>query len=180
MRKGWGLLVALALLVPVGMTAAAPAGAAGGGCTKISGFVGFSPGLPIIGSKATVTPTITLSNVISGCTGSGVKSATSTVKAKSTVGLNCANAASVLAKASIGKTIEVWNTKATSTVTGTLGPVKGHTDELKLTSKVTAGLFKGTTTIATLKLAALLPAGACAKQPLAKLTFASTGKIITK
>jgi hypothetical protein len=178
-HKALGLLFALSLALPIGVLAATPAGAAGAGCTKISGSVTFSPGLPISSSKATVKPTITESVVSSGCTGGGVKSGTTSVKAKSTAGLNCSNIASALGKTT-GTVTEVWNTKATSTLLATLSPVKGQTTQLKLTTKVTAGLFKGTTTTAILALNGVAPTGACTKVPLTKLIFGSVGKVSTK
>ncbi len=98
MRKTAGVLCAMALLIPAGVSAAAPAGAAGASCTKITGSATFSPALPITKSKVTAKPTITTSSTISGCTGGGVKSGTTTLKTKSTVGLNCANVASAIRK----------------------------------------------------------------------------------
>jgi len=167
----------MSMLIPIGAMVAVPAGAAGAGCTKITGSASFSPALPV--TKATVKPTITNSSVISGCTGGGVKSGTATLISKSTAALNCANIAAAIGKSPPSTETEVWNTKATSTVLVTLSAVKGSSSESKLTSKVTAGLFKGTTTTAILKLTGALPTGACTKVGLKEITFASVGKITT-
>ncbi|MGO9876298.1 MAG: hypothetical protein ACLPVY_21195 [Acidimicrobiia bacterium] len=180
MRRAAGLMFAMALLIPAGVSAAPAAGAAGASCTKITGTATFSPALPVTTSKLTVKPTITTSSTISGCTGGGVKSGTTTQKTKSTVGLNCANVATAIAKSPPSTETEIWNTKAKSTVLVSLSAVKGSTTESKLTSKVTAGLFKGTTTTATLELTGALPKkGACSTAALNAILFGSVGKIVT-
>jgi hypothetical protein len=183
MRKVGGVLLAVAMVLPLGLIAS-PAGAAGGtSCATASGKATFKPPLPPLTSKTTVLGTFTAVGTLGKCVGGGVTSAHSTLTSvKGKTGSNCKSIATP-AKAgthtATGNGKITWNTGATSTVTWVLDPIKGKSAiNQKLTAKVTVGLFKGMTqTISTVY---AIPAGACGSKPLSFVTYKQTSPAVIK
>ena len=177
--RGTRLLLVMSLLVPVGVAAAEPAGAVlpHATCTKLSGFQTYTPALPKLGVATKVTATASAVANITGCTG-GVASGTST--SKTTYIGNC----TTLLTAKVGTVIKgtatiKWNTGKTSIVTTTLTTLtmpSAAGSSVKLVSKVTLGLFKGSTSTVTLKVTA--PAGSCTATGLSKYTFVNSSKFV--
>lgn len=180
MRKTLGLLFAASLLVPVGVIAAGPAGAAAKvpTCKTLSGKQTYSPALPKIGVATKVNSNVTTTANIGGCTGGGVTSGKSS--SKSVYKGNCttlvthkgATKGSATIKWSNGKTSSV-STSLTTTSKPGASPVLAT-----LVSKFTAGAFKGTTS--TVHLKATPPKDACTKKSLTGYVFVNVGKFVTK
>jgi hypothetical protein len=84
MRKVGGVLLAVAMVLPLALIAS-PGGAAGAGqtCSKLTGTVTFAPPLPKIGSTKKVVTTFSVKGgKLTGCTGPGGASGTVTLTAK--------------------------------------------------------------------------------------------------
>jgi hypothetical protein len=185
MRKSLGVLLASAsLLLPIAI-GASPAGAAGGTkCATTSGVATFSPPLPPLGSKATVTGSFTAIGTVGKCVGGGVTTGhTKFVSVKTTTGSNCTTLitgkdTNGKVSASITGTLTTtWNTGATSTAKVTLAAVKGKSTERNVTGPITAGLFKGMKTSGVVTYA--VPAGFC-KTALKSLKYSQVGATVIK
>ena len=143
MRKIPGILLAVAMLLPVGAIAAAPAGSATTGltCTKLTGTVTWSPAVPL-GSKPKAASAVTLKATLAGCTGtkgiaSGVIILPTIPKAAPQ---NCTSLVTTPPKLTrTGGSIK-WNNKAKSTL-GTLTLTPAGALTYKATAKVTKGQF---------------------------------------
>ena len=147
MRKLSGVLFAVAMVLPLGIVGAAPAGAAGGTvCASASGSATFNPPLPILTSKATVKGNLVAIGTLGKCVGGGVTSAhTKFTSTKSTTGSNCTTLITFnpKAKPTMGTEVITWNNGKTSTVALQLHQVKGKPTQTTVTGTITAGLFKG-------------------------------------
>jgi hypothetical protein len=181
MRKFAGVLLAAALMLPVGLMAS-PAGAAAAKptCKTLSGNASFSPALPKIGSATKVKPTITVKGgKLGGCTGGGVSSAVVGATLKFGVANNCASLLAPGGTTSTTGTVSiVWNTKATSTAKVTLPGVKGKPTTFTLMGSITTGLFKGSklSVVATFK-----PLnGGCTKGALTSVSFTNNSALTIK
>jgi hypothetical protein len=179
MRKTLGLLCAAALMLPVVMLTAQPAGAAGGTtCKTFTGTATFNPPLPPLGSTQKVKGTVTVTGKESGCAGGGVASATVTGKsAPATTGSNCTTLAT--SKTGTKFTLNTkWNNGKTSTTTLTSTPTKNPTIQT-IAGTVTAGLFKGSHLSTVVQYT--LPKGACsAGHPLKTVTLKNTKPLVIK
>jgi len=186
MRKLAGVLVAVALVVPAGIMAAAPAGAAGGiTCKTSAGTATFAPALPPIGSKTLVKGTLNAAGTVGKCTGSpGVTSGkTKFTSPKGKTGANCTTLASPdpKSKGTVGTIVITWNNKQTSTAkVFTIKQVsKKDPTHATTTGKITAGLFVGMSISGTVKYT--LPKGACsAGHPLSKVTYSASKPFVIK
>jgi len=137
LRKVFGFTMAIALLAPMGVLAAGPAGAATGtSCKSVAGSVTVAPGL----TDKLLPQVITFNLPVKGCTGGGVKSGTVKGTDKVTKPGDCKTLGTPGPPQKITGTI-TWNTKATSTFSAST-TTKGLT--FTITGSVTAGLFKGT------------------------------------
>ena len=166
MRMLARVAVATALLVPAGaMIATQSANAApnaGTSCKTQAGVANISPGLETTPRANTITSTTT----ISGCVGGGVTGGTS----KSVVKLPSTSSCSSLTKVGTMTLTETvtWNTKVTSTISGTEKSNYPAFEEATITGKVTAGLFKGLNVTTTVKFS--LSKGSCTNaSPLTQL-----------
>jgi len=149
MRVPLKLLMAAALLAPVGMVAssATTAGAAGGtSCAHSSGVATFTPPLPKLGSSQTVVPIITVKGAkVTNCVGGGVTSGTF----KSKVTFHDATNCEILLSGNpspnppTGKIITTWNTGQQSTGKIKLLPVTNQPTETHVKGVVKLGLFAG-------------------------------------
>jgi hypothetical protein len=180
MRKVAGALFAVAIVLPVGLMAS-PSGAVGGtSCKTVSGAAAFSPALPKLGNATMVLSTVTAKGAkVGGCVGGGVKSASASLTAKFSKPGNCTTLAQAgSTNPTKGKGTWTWNSTKKSTIALTLTGVKGAPTHAKLAGTVTAGLFKG------LKLSGLvayaIPAGACTKTALTKVTFKQLSPLVIK
>ena len=132
--------MAIALLVPLGVMTAGPAGAAGGTtCKPASGTVKLSPGL----TTTAKVQTITINLPVSGCVGGGVTSGVFKGSLKTT-------AISIKTFAAGGPPLKLaatitWNTKATSTLAATSTTKIGKTITSTVNGKITKGLFANLT-----------------------------------
>jgi hypothetical protein len=186
MRKVGGLLLAAALMLPVAMISASPAGAAGGvSCATAAGTATFKPALPPIGSTAKVKGTLSAAGTLSKCTGApGVTSAkTKFTSPKSTTGANCTTLSSPdpKSKGTVGTIVITWNNKKTSTAKVFTIKQVSKKDPVHATTKgkITAGLFVGKSITGTVLYS--LPKGACsAGHPLAKVTYKGTKPFVIK
>ncbi|MGO9876608.1 MAG: hypothetical protein ACLPVY_22770 [Acidimicrobiia bacterium] len=182
MRRIAGLLLAAAMVLPVGLVASA-AGAAGGTvCATTAGTATFTPPLPILSSKATVAGTLSAVGTVGKCAGGGVTSGHTTFKqtVKSTTGSNCTTLAkpSPTSKGTVGTLTITWNTGKTSTATSFAIKQTKLVTTATTTGKITAGLFVGSTVTGTVKYT--LPKGACSAKPLATVTYAQAGNFTIK
>jgi len=173
MRKMSGLMLVVAMMVPIGVIGAGPAGAVGGTvCAAAAGTATFTPPLPILTSKTKVFGNLVAIGTLGKCVGGGVTSAhTKFTSTKSTTGSNCTTLITYnpTAKPTMGTEVITWNTGKTSTVALQLHQVKGHATETTVTGTVTAGLFKGSHQTGSLTYTPQ-PNG-CSKVPLKTVTY---------
>jgi len=167
--------MAAALLVPVGVLTAGPAGAAGGtSCKTVTGTATITPGLGTTPKNQTIAST----SAISGCTGGGVTKGTGKAKNLTPNG-TCSGLAKTGTKSAITETI-TWNTGKTSTLTGSTltGPKAG---EATITLKVTAGLFVGLHGSQIIAFAIAKGGGGCTNaSPLKELTVKQVTAFVIK
>jgi hypothetical protein len=178
MRKVGGMLLAVAMLLPVGL-AASPAGAAGGTTCKANvGSSTFKPALPPLSSKATVNSTTAGVGTITGCSGGGVTGGTFKSLFKYTA-YNCTKLLAYNPTPRVGTITTTWSNHQTSTGSLTLHAIKGNITKVNVTGTISAGLFKGLklTTSFTFGLATT---GGCTKVALAKVTIKSASPIVIK
>jgi hypothetical protein len=183
MRKVFSLLGALALLVPLGVTLAGPAGAAGPlppTCKTFAGTETWSPALPALSSSTKVNSTVKLSATLTGCSGvAGITSGTSSATSKITA-QNCTTTVAAAGKGAKSTGVIKWNNGKTSTSADVLtlkSPVGVSPATFQLVAKYTAGLGVGHTTTTTISV--VLNKDACLKTPLSKATFHATKSVTT-
>jgi hypothetical protein len=183
MRKGAGLLFAMALLIPVGVMAANPVGAAapkGPTCKTFLANVVTTPGLPKIGLSTKVNATVKTTGKIGGCTTMGVTGAT--ISGSYKYNGNCTTLLSGKGgKVTPGPSSLAWSNHTTSTTLTTLTLVSKPTANplvLKLVTKITKGEFVGATSTGTVK--ATSPKGSCTTAPGAKTTLTGSGTFVFK
>jgi hypothetical protein len=176
-----GVLFAAAMVLPVGLIAS-PAGAVGGtSCKTATGSATFTPALPKLGNKTMVLSTVKATGAkIGGCVGGGVTSATASITAKFAKPGNCTTLATAkTANPTNGTGTWTWNTKKTSTIALTLtGGTGKNATHAALAGTVTAGVFKGSKLSGTVIYA--IPAGACQKVALTKVTFKQLTALVIK
>jgi hypothetical protein len=179
MRKAAGLFAAVSLLVPIGIWASTPAGSAvkGPTCKTLHSTGKFNPPLPKIGTSTFVTSHVTASGTIGGCTGiPGLTGATTSTPF--TYKGNCSTFAGI-SKGGVttpGKEVIKWNKGAPSNVTVSTKALSKPGVQpaiLQLTTKITSGQFKGTTSVAKVKGTAA--SGACISTGLGSFTVTGSG-----
>jgi len=167
--------MAIALVVPMALLSAGPAGAAGGTtCKTTVGSATITPGLGVTAKNQTINATST----IGACTGGGVTKGSSTAVNKTPNG-NCSGLAKAGTKSTITETI-TWNTGKTSTLTGTTvtGPKVG---QATIALKVTKGLFVGLKGSQIIAFAPAKGGGSCSDaSPLKKLTIKQVTAFVIK
>lgn len=176
MRRGFGLVFAVALCLPVGMGSASAAGTLPK-CTSFTGTQTYAPGLPKAGSTEKVTPVVKTKLAIKGCSGGGITGGTSSGSQKAIAATNCDK---LLADALKGKpgnltkgTITWSNGKKSQTSSVlTITALTGSGMKAKLVTTYTGGLGKGKKSTATVT--ATPNAGWCKTSPLSKVNFKST------
>jgi hypothetical protein len=177
MRKFAGVCLAAAMLLPVGLIATAPAGAAavkGATCTKLTGTATLKPGLSNTTTKN--KPAITIKNAkLSGCTG-GVKTGTLSANLKYGIAQNCVGQVQGTSSGITGTAKVTWNDKSTSTLTLKLVGVTKKPTETTIPGKVTVGNFKGSVSSGTINYT--LGKGQCGAKPFTSATFKNVTKIV--
>ena len=173
MKKLWVLGMAIAMMAPAGLIAAAPAGAATLlTCAPPSGSVAFSPGL----SSKPAIQTTTFNLPIKSCTGTkGITSGTSKGSSKGTTKQTCVTFAT--AGSTSTSVVITWNNKSTSTAKLATKIVKGAPNVITATvsGKITKGQFVGKTLKTTVKVT--IPKGSCTTKPLKTATLTGLAKV---
>ena len=191
MRKLVGVLFAVAMVLPVGLVASSAGALSGAGavCTISKGTAKFSPALPILGSKTKVAATLTATVSLTGCVGSGgvTSGRVGLTPGKVLVGkpskVNCSALFTTVTKGTTpvlmtGTETVTWNTKATSTVSVHISPMRAPVPPgttrytVQVLGTVTAGLFKGQPTYGTFAFDDI--GGACSKNPMGGTTVNSS------
>jgi len=149
LKRVFGVGIAIALMTPIGVLAAQPAGAAPiVTCAKPSGKLPLSP--PLDSTKKQII-TIKINLPIKGCKGGGVTSGISTGQSKTSKPVNCAEFLSNPSNTSLTTTI-TWNTKKTSVYKATTtSKVVNGAIIATLTGKITKGIFLGKKVATTVK-----------------------------
>jgi hypothetical protein len=149
LKRVFGVGIAIALMTPIGVLAAQPAGAAPiVTCAKPSGKLPLSP--PLDSTKKQII-TIKINLPIKGCKGGGVTSGISTGQSKTSKPVNCAEFLSNPSNTSLTTTI-TWNTKKTSVYKATTtSKVVNGAIVATLTGKITKGIFLGKKVATTVK-----------------------------
>ncbi len=173
MRKTFGVLTVVALMLPVGVMTASSSGAAGGTvCTTSKGSAKFTPALPKVGDPKKINSKLSATGTVSGCKGGGVTAGKTvfTQTVKGTPG-NCATLLKPdpKSKGTIGKLVITWGPGKTSTAAVfTVKQTKSVTTSTT-TGKITAGLFVGSTITGSVVYTP--QTGGCTKVPLATVTY---------
>jgi len=178
MRRGLGLLFAIALVLPVGVLTASSAGAVGPlppKCKTFKGTETWSKPLPKIGVSTTVSGKTTLKATLAGCSGvagitGGTTSAVTPYKNQ-----NCTTTIQSSSKGSKSTGTIKWNNGKTSTTANTLtlkSKVGVSPATFQLVSKFTAGVGVGHTTTSTISVT--LNKDACTKTALKSAVFHAT------
>ncbi len=185
MRKAAGLLFATSLLLPVSVLAAAPAGSAaakGPTCKTFTASITVTPGLPKLGTPTKVNAVVKTTGKIGGCTGGPVAGVTgATVAASYKYNGNCTTL--VTGKGGVttpGTSALKWsNGKSSTTVTTTktLSKPLATPTILQLTTKITAGQYKGAINVG--KVTQTSPKGACQTTTGSKATLTGIGGSFT-
>jgi len=172
MRKTFGLLCAVAMMLPIGIIAAAPAGAATvTQCGKAAGTATFKPPLPKLSSNTKVKSKLTSTGTVSGCVGGGVtKGTTKFTQTSASTPANCQTLVSPTASSA--------PTKGTLTITWAPGKVSTaagfaikQTDATHATTKgkITSGQFKGKSINGMVEFTP--ESGGCTSKDLSKVTY---------
>jgi hypothetical protein len=174
MKKVGIFAIAIALMAPGALIAAAPAGAATlVTCAAPSGSVAFVPGL---GATPKIQTTV-FTLPIKGCKGGGVTSGSSKGSAKGTTKQTCVTFAAK------GKTVTnvtiTWNTKKTSTakLTTTVSTSGTNGITATVTGKITKGLFVGKTLKTKVKVTIPKTAKCTDAAPLKKASLSGLAKV---
>jgi len=147
--KALRVVVAVAMLLPLGLITATSAGAAGGTtCKSFSAAARLTPGLPPAGNKSRVRPAISLQGNISGCRGtvtSGRASATLKFASSSNCTMLVTKATANVKTNATGTLKIAWSSRKTSTIALSLsfGAVPQKPSLATIKGSITAGLFKG-------------------------------------
>ena len=141
MRRGcWGVLLAVATALPIGLIAA-PAGAITGTyCATSSGTETYSPTVPMVGDPTKVTPTVTATLTFGGCVGFGATRGTAVYTGKYTGPVNCAMIRAGTDPDLVGTEVISWDNGQKSTLAIRSDFI---IDSDRGSSAVTAGLLSG-------------------------------------
>jgi len=139
MRKAAGLLLAAAILLPVGLVASPASAAAGTTCAPPSGKITVSPGI----AATPKVQTITIKLPITGCKGGGVTGGIFTGSLKTTP-ISLGNFATTAATLKLASTIK-WKPTGTSTLVATSVTTVGKSLVSTVTGKITKGTFANMT-----------------------------------
>jgi hypothetical protein len=171
-----GVLVAAALMFPLGASGAHAASAAWLTCKGFEGRMILTPGLPQVGVADRVTPVVAIKNAkLSGCTGKASRG-TASATLKFAKASNCSTllheiGSNVPASASGTMTIG-WTAGQASTIAIKLrfGAVSNSPSLAIVSGSVTAGQFKGAKPSGNVEWS-IGPSECFGGQPLAKLDF---------
>jgi len=165
MRSFVRFMMAIALLAPVGVLTAAPAGAAAGTvCAKQNGTATISPGI----TPRAANVTISVKETLSACKGDGVTSGTEVASIASKAA-TCNGLVRQGAKTGPFTGKITWNNKKTSTISLT---TVSNGLNATVTGSVTAGLFAGQKITTAIQYS--LSQGTCNTSPLTALAIKGT------
>ena len=160
------ITMAIAVLAPLAVMTAAPAGAANSvSCTASAGTATIKPGI----TPTATNVTITVKETLTKCSGGGITSGSETASILSK-GANCAGLAKKGTKTGPIKGTITWSNKKTSSVSLT---TVSNGLAATATGSVTAGLFAGKK-ISTAIIYSLKTGTCTAKSPLTALTIKGT------
>jgi hypothetical protein len=172
MRKTFGVFCAVAMMLPIGIIAAAPAGAVTvTQCGVAKGTAYFKPPLPKLGSSTKVKSKLTSTGTVSLCKGGGVtKGTTKFSQTSASTGANCTTLVQPKAtdKPTVGVLTTTWNTGKVSTAKSTAIKQTDAT-HATITGKITSGLFLGKTVKGTVEFTP--ESGGCTSKNLSKVTY---------
>ncbi len=147
MRKVGGVLLAVAVVLPIGLLASGPAGSATTGltCTKLTGAVTWSPAVPA--APKTAKSNVTLKGTLSGCTGTTkiVSGVIALPVIKTTPASNCTLLLTKPPKITQTGGSITWASTKTKSTLGVLTLTPAGSAVYKATAKVTKGQFVGKT-----------------------------------
>jgi len=145
MRKTSGVLLAVAMLLPLGIWGAAPAGAAAGTvCSTTAGTVTWTPPLPV--KAPGVKTKISATGTFGKCTGAVASAHTTLVTPLGKTASSCASTLKYSTGAETTGTLTVtWNKGAKSVIPVSIFKVKGKPTQALVTGKVKTGQFAGLT-----------------------------------
>ena len=179
MRKFVGIFFVIAIAAPLGVIAAAPAGAAAAGttCKSFGGTASFNPTLPKLGSGTKVKSVLSGTGTIGSCSGTVSGGSVKFVSAKS-ASENCTTLGTAPTASIKATEVITWNTGKTSTIAIKLSEIPGNPVTTQaLTGSVTAGEFKGLHERGKLMYSVL---GGCISSGLSKISFQASGSITIK
>ena len=161
-------------------TSAAEVGAASGtSCKSSTGSLSFSPTLPKLGSSAKVFAKLSMSGVVSSCSGGGVGSGQlKFTSGTSKSGMNCATLAAYSSAAMSGTEVISWDAGGTSTIALKLLDVKDSPTMERLQGSVTGGLFKGLKQSGLIQFS--LPSNGCTKVGFSKASYRAINPLTIK
>jgi hypothetical protein len=185
MRKPVYAVLVTGLLVSTLSIGAAPVGAArvgaasGTSCKSSTGSLSFSPTLPKLGSSAKVFAKLSMSGVISSCSGGGVSSGQlKFTSGTSKSGMNCATLAAYSSSPMSGTEAIAWDGGGTSTISLKLLDVKDSPTMERLQGTVTSGLFKGQKQSGLVQFS--LPSNGCTKVGFSKASYRAINPLTIK
>ena len=148
MRKFGGVLLAAAVVLPIGLIVGAPASSAtttGLTCTKLVGAVTWAPAVPAAPKKT--KSNVTLKGTLSGCTGTAktVSGVIALPVIKTTPASNCTLLLTKPPKITQAGGSITWATTKTKSTLGLLTLTPAGTATYKATAKVAKGQFVGKT-----------------------------------
>jgi hypothetical protein len=181
MRKVVGMFFAVAMLAPIGISAAPSAAAtvtAGTTCKSMSGTGMFSPTLPKLNSSAKVRSVLNATGSVASCSGSVNSGSVKFVSTRSAPE-NCKTLGVPPTVPIKGTETITWNNGMSSTIAFKLAEIPGTpVVNQALTGSVTGGLFKGRSQKGKLVYAPL--GGGCIGNGLSKITYSSTASMTIK
>lgn len=181
MRKIVGTFFVIAMLLPLGVLSAAPAGAATGTtCKSFSGTGMFSPTVPKLTSTTKVKTVLRASGPVSGCSGS-VSGGTIKFVSSLSAAENCKTLGVPPTAPIKGTETITWNDGSSSTIAFKLAEIPGNPVTTQaLTGTVTGGVFKGLHQKGKLSYAALPLGQGCASTGLSRISYTSTASMSIK
>lgn len=180
MRKPVYAVLVAGLLLSSLSIGAAPVGAASGtSCKSSTGSLSFNPTLPKLGSSAKVFAKLSMSGVISSCSGGGVSSGQlKFTSGTSKSGMNCATLAAYSSSPMSGTEVIAWDAGGTSTISLKLLDVKDSPTMERLQGTVSAGLFKGLKQSGLIQFS--LPSNGCTKVGFSKASYRAINPLTIK
>jgi hypothetical protein len=174
MRKVSGVLLAVAMMLPLGIWAAGPASAAGGTvCATTGGLVTWTPPLPV---KVAVKTHISATGTFGKCTGPVASAHTVLTSPVGKTPSSCATTLKYSTGAEATGTLTVtWNKGAKSVIAVSIFKVKGKATQALVTGTVKSGQFAGLKSSGTVQYTPKV--GNCGTTALKSATYTQVGSL---